>query len=217
MAQRNETIDQLIRSLGVPEGSQRSAGGDIGALIAPLAGNGTTGQQDGGSTEAVIANTTALTQLQALMQTLVSTTTEITKASASNTATSSGSSGSSGDLAKTIAGAVTGGLGLNPIVSGLLQLFGGGGQTDAPAPLTKFSLPSSLSLDAGITGGATGPVDYGQNGLPRSGSQRQSTNVTVQVNALDSRSILDRSDDIASAVRRAMLESSSLNDVVSEI
>jgi hypothetical protein len=41
--------------------------------------------------------------------------------------------------------------------------------------------------------------------------------ITVTVQAMDTQSFLDRSDDIARAVKRAMLESSSLNDVVSEL
>lgn len=42
------------------------------------------------------------------------------------------------------------------------------------------------------------------------------TNVTIQIQALDSRSILDRSDDIARALREAVLHSHSVNDVINE-
>ena len=210
-------MDQLIRSLGTPGGSRtRSLASEAASLFTPSAVSGTGNETAGGQTGA--GTSAALTQIESLMQTLVATTTEITKGIGKNTAPAS-SSNSSADIGKTIANVFTSGLGLGPIVSGLLQIFGGGqgDQQDAPAPLTKFSLPSSLSLDAGISGGGLGPADYGHNGLPRSASPAASTNVTVQVNAMDSRSILDRSDDIASAVRRAMLESSALNDVVSEI
>ena len=41
--------------------------------------------------------------------------------------------------------------------------------------------------------------------------------ITVQVQAMDSQSFLDHSDDIAQAVRQAMLNMSSLNDVVSNL
>ena len=41
--------------------------------------------------------------------------------------------------------------------------------------------------------------------------------VTVNVNAMDARSFMDRSDDIARAVRDAMLHMHPLNDVVDEI
>jgi hypothetical protein len=41
--------------------------------------------------------------------------------------------------------------------------------------------------------------------------------ITVQVQALDSQSFMDHSDDIARAVREAILNSHSLNDAVSEL
>jgi hypothetical protein len=41
--------------------------------------------------------------------------------------------------------------------------------------------------------------------------------VTVNIQAMDARSFLDRSTDIAAAVREAILNSSSLNDVVTEL
>ena len=44
-----------------------------------------------------------------------------------------------------------------------------------------------------------------------------STQITVQVQALDSQSFLDHSHDIAQAVRQAMLETSVLNDVIREV
>ena len=47
-------------------------------------------------------------------------------------------------------------------------------------------------------------------------AQSNSTQITVQVQAMDSQSFLDHSNDIALAVRQAMLESSVLNDVIRE-
>ena len=41
--------------------------------------------------------------------------------------------------------------------------------------------------------------------------------MTVQVNALDSRSFLDHSDEIASALKPALLNSNSVTDVLSEL
>jgi hypothetical protein len=48
-------------------------------------------------------------------------------------------------------------------------------------------------------------------------TSQATSNVTVQVNAMDSRSFLDRSNDIAAAVRQAILSSHSINDVLSEL
>jgi len=44
-----------------------------------------------------------------------------------------------------------------------------------------------------------------------------SSQITVQVQAMDSQSFLDHSGDIALAVRQAMLQSSVLNDVIREV
>jgi len=43
------------------------------------------------------------------------------------------------------------------------------------------------------------------------------THITVQVQAMDSRSFLDHSEDIARAVRQAMLNSNGINDVITEL
>jgi hypothetical protein len=97
----------------------------------------------------------------------------------------------------------------------LISLFGGGGQSTA-AP-TPFTLPAPVQYQAGLTGGPggqIGPVDYGQSGQARPQNQNSNQQVTIQVNAMDSQSFLDHSDDIANAVKAAILNSSSLNDVL---
>ncbi len=83
---------------------------------------------------------------------------------------------------------------------------------------------------SGLKSGAGSPIaaiDYGQDGMPRpirtatSGNSSTPANwapaVTVQVQAIDSRSFLDHSDEIARAVREAILNAHSLGDVVSEL
>jgi hypothetical protein len=78
-------------------------------------------------------------------------------------------------------------------------------------------MPPDLDVDATggeSTGGQLAGSDYGGNGLPRA---QTTSNVTVQVNAMDSRSFLDRSGDIAAAVRQAILSNHSINDVLSEL
>lgn len=117
-------------------------------------------------------------------------------------------------VAKTAASGFLGGFGLSPIVSGLLKLFGGGGgDSEAPAPVAKYAAPSALQIQAGLNGGGElTEVDYGVGGRVRA-----LPNITVQVQAMDSRSFLDRSDEIARAVRQAMLESHAINDVVAEL
>ena len=60
-------------------------------------------------------------------------------------------------------------------------------------------------------------VDTAAGGLPRAQPAASATQITVQVQAMDSQSFLDHSDDIAMAVRQAMLESTTLNDVIREV
>jgi len=135
--------------------------------------------------------------------------------------------GAEGGLASTmsaITGGYTGGLTgggflLSPIIGGILDLFGAGGSS-APPPITTFTMPPPLDADAAggqATGGQLVGADFGANGLPRAQTATQTSNVTVQVNAMDSRSFLDRSTDIASAVRQAILSSHALNDVIAEL
>jgi hypothetical protein len=124
--------------------------------------------------------------------------------------------------------------GLVPLVSGLFGLFGGGDQEAAPPPLIKYAMPSPIEFDAGENGGqAISSVDYDQMGRPRSyapasagaarsaagesGNGVSGAQITVNVNAMDARSFLDRSSDIAAAVRDAMLNLNSINDVVNEL
>jgi hypothetical protein len=113
-------------------------------------------------------------------------------------------------------GLLSGGGLLSPIISGIMSLFGSDGPS-TPPPLTKFTMPPAIDMDATggqTTGGQLAGSDYGANGLPRAQTTSQ---VTVQVNAMDSRSFLDRSNDIASAVRQAILSAHSINDVLSEL
>ncbi|HLH41374.1 MAG TPA: hypothetical protein VKV74_00210 [Bryobacteraceae bacterium] len=122
--------------------------------------------------------------------------------------------------------------GLSPLITGLLSLFGGGGSSQ-PAELTRFELPPSMNVNAGISeaaptqafgadfmaGGEPRPVagpGATQGATPVSTATSSATQITVQVQALDSQSFLDRSQDIALAVRQAMLQSSVLNDVIQE-
>jgi hypothetical protein len=106
------------------------------------------------------------------------------------------------------------GLGLSPLITGIARLFGGGGGSEEIPPLVKFGLPDPVHLNAGVSDGIPGPfvVDSGQGGLPR--AVTAPPQITVQVQAMDSRSFLDHSGEIAMAVRQAMLESSVLNDVI---
>lgn len=141
-----------------------------------------------------------------------------------STATSDGAErgeNSGASVAKTI-GTFTG---VGPLAAGLMKLFGRGG-SDAgqdAAPTLPFSLPEQISVEAGLSADRSFvPVTYSQRGVSRTGGTPQAASappaqVLVNVQAMDSRSFLDHSDDIARAVRDAMLRSHSLNDVVAEM
>ncbi len=129
-----------------------------------------------------------------------------------------GSGGGAADVVSTVSQFLGGGLSLMPLVSIFSSLFGGGG-TQEPAPLVPYSLPPALHLEA-----TTGyqDVSYGENGLPRAASTTPAAaptaqQITVQVQAMDSQSFLDHSEEIAQAVRQAMLNMSSINDVVTDL
>jgi hypothetical protein len=106
---------------------------------------------------------------------------------------------------------------LSPIISGLIGLFTGSSTQNLSAP-TPFTLPPAVNYQAGVTGtGQVAPVDSGQNGQPRVQQASSAPQVTVQVNAMDSQSFLDHSDDIANAVKAALLNSHSLSDVITDL
>lgn len=171
--------------------------------------------------ESLLSTSSQIAELRSVLLSQVDASSRNTQALADNTVVQGQSAIASAAAAvgKSVAGSIGGGGLLAPIISGLLKLFGGGGSEAAsPPPMVKYALPESVQVNAGISASAgLTPVDYSQNGQPRANAPAAAPQVTVQINAMDSRSFLDRSDDIAQAVRRAMLESSALNDVVAEI
>lgn len=163
-----------------------------------------------------------LVQLQSVGQAQTQATADNTEAVAQNT-TQRGSSGSStaSSIGQSLSNAFGIGSALSPLISGIVSLFGGGGSSEA-APLTQYIPPSKVSIDAGVSDAAPGQVfgvDSAQGGQPRpvDSASTQSPQITIQVQAMDSQSFLDHSNDIAMAVRQAMLESSVLNDVIREV
>ena len=163
---------------------------------------------------------------------------------ASSSSTSAASPSSSGGItAESIVSTVLeSGLGMVPLVVGLLGLFGGGG-TPAPTTLEKYAMPERQYFEGADAGSDVSNADYDQMGVPRAYSAAPAatstetsgvaslgrTNsgsaaggaaapqITVNVQAMDSQSFLDHSNEIAQAVRAAMLNSNSINDVVNNL
>jgi hypothetical protein len=86
--------------------------------------------------------------------------------------------------------------------------------TSAGQPRPAASAPggTSGSTPGGALGSTPGSAPNNPANVPAS-----TTQITVQVQAMDSQSFLDHSNDIALAVRQAMLQSSVLNDVIREV
>ncbi|MEI9973686.1 MAG: hypothetical protein WDO73_17530 [Ignavibacteriota bacterium] len=156
---------------------------------------------------------------------------------------SKSSGSSSGGILSDIEGVLAGGLGIVPLGLELASIFGGGEST--PPPLTRYAMPDSIAFTGSTDGsGGLSNADFGQRGMPRSygapssqyststvrapsapaaqdtqsspqGNQSQPIQITVQ--AMDAQSFLDRSDDIASAVNKALLSLHPIADTISNL
>lgn len=126
--------------------------------------------------------------------------------------------------ASSVASGLLGGFGgfgglLSPLISGIASLFGGG---STPAPLPIYTPPPAVAIsgnlnsaapNAGSAGAGSGSgAQSGNGGLPSAATQ-----VTVHVSAMDSKSFMDHSSDIANAVREAMLNMHPINGVVASL
>jgi hypothetical protein len=137
------------------------------------------------------------------------------------------------------------GLGVIPLVGSLLGLFGG--NAPAKPVYQKYEKPASIDFTGATVGNSLGNSDYDQLGMPRlydtapsdpsqgaapaassaspggsggsagSSSSSSTPQISVNVQAMDAKSFMDYSGQIASAVRDAMLNLSSINDVVQEL
>jgi hypothetical protein len=156
-----------------------------------------------------------------------------TKTQGTTTSTSDSGGPTVGSVATSV---LESGFGLAPLISGLVSLFTGG-DAPAPTPLVKYAMPAVADFQAQESQGQVSGMDYDQSGMPRSyapatasagasgdtsggGSSAPSSaapQITVNVQAMDARSFMDRSNDIALAVRDAMLNLNSINDVVNDL
>ena len=110
------------------------------------------------------------------------------------------------------------GFGLAPLAGALAGLFRGGGDDEEPT-FEAYAPPSSIQLEAtrAPDGGLTA-VSRGVGDEPRAVQSRTAApQVVVNVSAMDSQSFLNRSHDIARAVREAMLNMDPINDLITEL
>lgn len=160
--------------------------------------------------------------------------------------TESSSGGGVGSTIESVATSIlTGGFGIVSLISGLAGLFGGGKapqplqKFEMPAPISFTSADVGGQLqaadydqlgmprlyDTSTSGGAATPASGGSanpasGGTPAGQSLdggQQGHQITVNVQAMDAQSFMDYSSQIATAVRSAMLNMSSINDVVNSL
>jgi hypothetical protein len=212
-ASQSELLGQLIASINSRPGGGSGASSVIGGGAVQSGGADVTDQLN-----SLVAQISSLTSSQ---QEQISAVQDNTQAITQNTSSKATGGSSVASTAESAASSFLGGglSSLSPLLGGLLSLFGGsGGQTLArPAP---YMLPAPVQSEAGLTSSAPGvvaPVSYGPTGQARGQAPGGGSQVTIQVNAMDSQSFLDHSDDIAMAVKQAILNSSSLNDVISDL
>ena len=162
----------------------------------------------------------------------------------SKTEQQSSSGSSAEDIVKDV---FESGIGVVPLLSSLFGLFGGGDEQSPPllkyqmpssvsfmsadtdtgltaADYDQMGSPrvydSSHAQAAGSPGSSSGGslVNAGiSNDTRAAGATPAAPQITVNVQAMDAQSFADRSSDIAQAVRSAMLNLSSINDVVNEL
>ncbi|MGH9659566.1 MAG: hypothetical protein ACRD96_13545 [Bryobacteraceae bacterium] len=170
-----------------------------------------------GFPEALADTTRNLTSLRSANEALAEAVVANTRAVDQSTSRQGTGPSAAGAVGRSLLGTFASGLTLAPLASSLIKLFRGGSE-EAPQPLPRFVPPAPVRIEA-----ANGPLHAGPVGLPladrgQDGSPRVvPTHVTVQVQAMDSRSFLEHSHEIARAVRDAMLNMHSLNDVITDL
>jgi hypothetical protein len=203
---RDGGVDDLVSQSARPSRAEATLERNVAPL---LTRDGTDSRRDTSALAAEISRLTEATRVASAANTVLPKTTS-TSASAPDSST-----------AETVIRTAAMMTGVGPIVTGLMKLFGSSEPEALPA-LEKFVAPSSISVEAGLTPNRElGAIRYAQGGTPEAVqaglSQNQAPTIQVNIQAMDSQSFLDRQDDIARAVREAMLHSNSLNDVVMEL
>ena len=215
MSERGKVIFEALANAGAQVGQQESRNGLLAEALPGL---------NGGVTESLAEIARQLEPLRNAGQAQAEAVGENTEAVSQNTQAqgSRGSGAAAADALKTASRFLGGGLTFMPLLSGLTKLFGGG-QTETPPPLVTYIAPQARNFSGAVAAGSYEPLtasDYSQDGLPRPASGASPTSapqVTINVQAMDSRSFLDHSTEIARAVRQAMLNAHSLNDVFNEL
>jgi hypothetical protein len=197
-------------------GSSTPAALPIYTAPPPVSINGVLQSPSASSTQSTAGANPASTlspagQQVAQLKQSVSTTGDTANSQTSNSVTNLfGSSDRSGDALgylSQIASALTNPTGAGSSVSSQLPIY------TPPAAVPVSGVPQPQSA-------ATQPQTSSTTSSPSGANSTQSSaapQITVNISAMDSQSFMDRSDDIASAVRAAMLNMHPINDVVADL
>jgi hypothetical protein len=106
---------------------------------------------------------------------------------------------------------------LGPVWRGLFSLFGNG--DDQPEPvLNRFLRPEDVSSAVSAQTDASGrSAALGSDSFGQTRSTPTAPAMQINIQALDARSVMERSEEIASAVRQAMLTNHPINESLSEL
>jgi hypothetical protein len=200
-------LDRLLAIFGTTHGA---ANGDVFERV-------TNAILTGSSQLETTQNT--LEQLRNAAQRQADAVQENTEAVRENTTTRpTALSGFAADAVKTAGRLLGGGFAFSPILSGLVGLLGSGRPEPAPA-LLRYVAPTPFRFQGALPQTPKESileVDYEQSGLARRVFQSP-MQVSIHIQAIDSRSFVDHRDEIARAVREAMLNAHGLNDIVAEL
>jgi hypothetical protein len=141
-----------------------------------------------------------------------------------NTASQSGSgaAGAARTVGRVVSTVFSSALGMVPLASAVAGLFRSKEPEAEAIPLVRYAWPPAVRFEGELRAGGraqeSGSADVS---WPRPAEAEARPwlppQITVQVQAMDSRSFLDHSPEIARAVREAMLHMHALNDVVSDL
>jgi hypothetical protein len=203
-----------IKDPSLGSGSKGSGGDNTRGLPGITTADTTTQQLLVQTAQEVVQSLTnfngGLAGLSALQQQQATATQQNTLALEQNT--SGKSSGAASTIESAAASLLGGGGLLAPLINGIMGLFGGGSSSAASTAVPQaFSLPAPIAVQATVDSSAA------TTAAPAGGGASAGTSVIVQVNAMDSRSFLDHKDEIAQAVREAVLHSHALNDVLNQL
>lgn len=124
----------------------------------------------------------------------------------------------SGGLSSVLSGGLAGFAGLGTLVSGVLSLFGGGGGKSSPPPLVRFQAPTSqdqVQYVGSSSNAAGSSTASGGTTVGGGGGYKAHQPIALPLAAPGPTS--SQNSQVVQAVKQALLNSSSLNDVIAEI